>query len=403
MTKWQRRFCLMLAALICITMGFTEPVYADECPHVFEERRAEATCTESGVAYDECILCGATANYRNIEPLGHEYGAWEISDAPSCLSGGEQIRYCTRSGCNTAETQSVPALGHDNSTTVYDASCESEGYTEDRCSRCGRVSKRDFVAALGHDLVSQVIAPTCTAKGYTLVTCKCCDYEQKHTATEKTPHTYDNGAVTKEPTETAMGRITYTCTGCGETRTETTPRLVNPFVDVIRSDYYYTPVLWAVNRGITTGVDETHFVPNATCTRAQVVTFLWRAAGSPAPGTTVCPFQDVSENGYYRNAVLWAVEHKITSGVSATRFAPNDPCTRAQVVTFLYRAAGSPEWNATDRFRDVRRDDYYYTCVSWAADLGITTGVDSLRFGPNQSCTRAQIVTFLYRDAHPKS
>lgn len=170
------------------------------------------------------------------------------------------------------------------------------------------------------------------------------------------------------------------------------------FRDVNQSDYYYDAVQWAVEKGITEGTSATTFSPDASCTRAQMVTFLYRAAGSPAPKSTVNPFTDVSANDYYYNAVLWAVENGITTGVSADRFAPGATVSRAQTVTFLYRANGSPAANGAS-FSDVAADEYYANAVAWAVRSGITTGTGNGKFAPNADCTRGQIVTFLYRSS----
>ena len=165
------------------------------------------------------------------------------------------------------------------------------------------------------------------------------------------------------------------------------------------SDYFTEPVYWAVAMGITTGTSATRFSPASSCTRAQVVTFLWRAAGSPAPTKTDNPFGDVKEGAYYYSAVLWAVEKGITTGTSATRFSPDASCTRAQIVTFLYRYAGSPEVSANTGFADVSATAYYAKPVSWAVANGITNGTGNGKFSPDSVCTRAQVVTFLYRQA----
>ena len=170
------------------------------------------------------------------------------------------------------------------------------------------------------------------------------------------------------------------------------------FRDVTQSDYYYDAVQWAVEKGITEGTSATTFSPDASCTRAQMVTFLWRAAGSPAPKSTVNPFTDVSANDYYYNAVLWAVENGITTGISADRFAPGATVSRAQTVTFLYRANGSPAASGAS-FSDVAADEYYANAVAWAVRSGITTGTGNGKFTPNAPCTRGQIVTFLYRSS----
>ena len=169
------------------------------------------------------------------------------------------------------------------------------------------------------------------------------------------------------------------------------------FQDVADDMYYTDPVDWAVYNDITKGVSNVDFAPDATCTRAQVVTFLWRAAGRPEPTSRSNPFRDVKSDAYYYNAVLWAVEKGITNGVSATAFGPDQSCTRGQVVTFLWRFRGAPKMSANNPFGDVRYGEYYYDAVLWAVSQNVTNGVSATAFGPNQTCTRAQIVTFLYR------
>ncbi|MBO4938475.1 MAG: leucine-rich repeat protein [Oscillospiraceae bacterium] len=172
----------------------------------------------------------------------------------------------------------------------------------------------------------------------------------------------------------------------------------NPFIDVIKKDYYFTPVLWAVSKGITTGLSPTYFGVDENCTRGQFVTFLWRAAGEPEPTTADNPFTDVEPGQFYSKAVLWAVEKGITTGLSPTTFGVNDPCTRAQVVTFLHRFAGKPVPSITDNpFDDVESGQFYSTAILWAVEEGITNGLDANTFGVNVPCNRAQVVTFLYR------
>lgn len=168
------------------------------------------------------------------------------------------------------------------------------------------------------------------------------------------------------------------------------------FIDVPASAYYYDAVYWAVDEGITNGTTATTFSPNKACTRAQMVTFLWRAAGEPEPETTVNPFTDVAAGAYYYDAVLWAVEQGITNGTTATTFSPDATVTRAQTVTFLWRSAGSPTVSGSG-FADVASDAYYAGAVAWAVSEGITNGTTTTTFSPGSSCTRAQIVTFLYR------
>lgn len=189
--------------------------------------------------------------------------------------------------------------------------------------------------------------------------------------------------VIGEQYKAPQGRVSYT----------------EPFTDVT-AGVYHDAIMWAYKSKITTGVTETTFVPKDSCTRAQIVTFLYRAAGSPEVAENVTnPFTDVSKDSVYYNAIMWAVEKKITTGVTDTTFEPNSPCTRAQIVTFLYREAGSPELakDAANPFSDVSDSSVYYNAILWAVEKKITTGVTETTFVPNDTCTRAQAVTFLFR------
>ena len=170
------------------------------------------------------------------------------------------------------------------------------------------------------------------------------------------------------------------------------------FDDVAADAWYHDAVQWAVINGVTEGTSETTFSPKDACTRAQVVTFLWRAAGEPQP-TADNPFRDVPDDAYYHDAVLWAVEQGITKGTSEDAFSPDAPCTRAQVVTFLHRADGSPVTTAELTFKDVPADAWYADAVRWAVEQEITTGTSADTFSPNKTCTRAEVVTFLHRCA----
>ena len=169
------------------------------------------------------------------------------------------------------------------------------------------------------------------------------------------------------------------------------------FVDVATGSYYEDAVDWAVGNGITQGTDATHFSPDGICTRAQAVTFLWRAAGSPKPETRTMPFTDIPAGSYYYDAVLWAVENGITKGTSDTTFSPNMTCTRAQIVAFLWRSEKSPAAGSRNLFADVKSSAYYADAVLWAAKEDITKGTTNTTFSPNTDCTRSQIVTFLWR------
>lgn len=169
------------------------------------------------------------------------------------------------------------------------------------------------------------------------------------------------------------------------------------FMDVPDGSYYEKAVDWAVKNGITAGTGDNYFMPDGICTRAQAVTFLWRVAGSPTPKTEVMPFEDVPEGSYYYEAVLWAAENEITVGTSATTFSPELTCSRAHIVSFLWRAAGYPSAGTVNPFTDVPENAYYINAMLWAVKQEITVGTTPSTFSPDEGCTRAQIVTFLYR------
>jgi len=228
------------------------------------------------------------------------------------------------------------------------------------------------------------------------------------------PHEHSYTAVTTEPGCTEGGYTTYTCacgevyvadhtdalghdwhgTGCrrcGEERG-------NSFEDVPEDSFYIDPVLWAVEKGITTGASETAFDPEGECLRGHVVTFLWRAAGEPEPAGQNNPFSDVKETDFFYKAVLWAAEQGVTNGISANEFGPYAQCSRAQVVTFLWRAMGQPDVTAAEHpFTDVDTKQFYFQPMLWAVQNGITNGLTATEFGPGAVCNRAQVVTFLYR------
>ena len=209
---------------------------------------------------------------------------------------------------------------------------------------------------------------------------------------------YSDAALSKPVTQLTLGGTKTVYAGWIETPViPDVPVVVLPFTDVAADAYYYNAVLWAVGMGITNGISDTAFGPDMVCTRAQVVTFLWRAAGCPVAQNDDMPFADVTRDMYYYDAVLWAVEQGITNGISDTEFGPDAECSRAQIVTFLWRSQGSPAVEADGEFHDVDADAYYATAVEWAVDNGVTNGVGDDAFAPDAECTRAQTVTFLYR------
>lgn len=215
--------------------------------------------------------------------------------------------------------------------------------------------------------------------------------------TDATIH-YKPNTSTIEPTPTPVPTTAPTITPTVTPLPTASPVPKPEFTDVKENAYYAQPVAWAIENGITSGIGMGKFGPENSCTRGQIVTFLWRAAGSPNPKTIVNPFTDVKSTDYYYKAVLWAVENNITSGVGKGKFGPGNSCTRGQAVTFLWRAAGSPNADSTGKsFTDVKAGSYYERAVNWAVANKITSGTGANTFSPDNSCTRGQIVTFLYR------
>lgn len=349
LTEKVRRLLLpmMLALVLAV------PVRA-ECVHDFVQMRLEPGCEKDGLSWLECRICGYCVNLDTIPPVGHTFDEWYVLTAPTCTRDGMAVSDCTV--CGHQQTMPIPSLGH--------------GY------------------------VAEVRNPSCTAGGYTRYTCRACSSYYIAEYTDPLGHQYEDGVLLKEPTETDRGRVRYTCLRCSD------PHLVYySFLDIDSGAYYFTPVLLAVDKGITSGIDETHFAPAAVCNRAQVVTFLWRAAGRPEPDSIENPFVDVPAGSFYEKAVIWAYRSGITTGTDPTHFSPDAPCNRAQVVTFLHRAKGCPEPTEITDFPDVKAGTFYHKAILWAAQRQITVGMDGGCFRPELPCSRAQIVTFLYRDA----
>ena len=270
-----------------------------------------------------------------------------------------------------AALEQKPSSGGDDNAPTY-------AIEVDKDIRNGEVTANRRYAERG-DTVTITVTPD---KGYTLETLTVTDKNGKEVKlTEK------NG---KYAFTMPASKVTVTATFMDDNT------MLNFFVDVKASDYYYDAVLWAAQNGITSGTDAEHFSPNQPCTRAQIVTFLWRAAGSPEP-KAMSSFADVSTDAYYAKAVAWAVENGITTGTGDGKFSPDATCTREQAVAFLYRASGSPAVSAGSAFSDVAANAYYADAVAWAEKNGVTGGIGGGLFGSGNTCTRAQIVTFLYR------
>ena len=290
---------------------------------------------------------------------------------------------------------------HAYQSVITKPTCTEQGYTTHTCTNCDDSYVDTYVDALGHSFTNYVSDgnATCTQDGTKTSVCDRCDAVD--TVIDKGSahgHEFTEWTVVQKPTETVEGLESRYCLNCGVEETRAIACLVNPFGDVPSGSFYYEPVMWAVENGITNGTSATTFGPNDQCMRAHVVTFLWRAVGSPEPTRTDNPFVDVKPSDFYYKPVLWALENGITSGMDATHFGPTAYCNRAQVVTFLYRTMGSPAVeSAGNPFADVPVGLWYTAPVLWAVENGITNGLSATTFGPDTVCNRAQIVTFLYR------
>ena len=486
----------------CTVCNATKTEAIDATGHTpVEVAEQPATCTEAGhKAGTKCSVCDAIlSGMEEIPATGHT----EVIDArvePTCTKPGKtEGKHC--SVCNAVITaqEVIPAKGH---TEVVDpaveATCTATGLTEGKhCSVCNEITVAQEVVPMKEHTAVTVSgkAATCTEAGLTDgEKCSVCGTELKAQEPIKAlGHSWDGGKVTTAPTYEKTGVKTYTCGICKATKTESIPQLVNsgsgssgggsnktttypvnittktedngttsfsskmaskgnmvtitveperhyevdevivrdskgkqlavkdngdgtftfempadkvtveptftwvnPFADVANSAYYVDAVEWMLKREVTQGTTETTFSPNLNCTRAQIVTFLWRAAGSPEPKGTV-GFADVSAGSYYAKAVAWAVENGITGGTGNGLFSPDATCTRAQSAAFLYRAAGRPAVNGSAGFSDVAADTYYAQAVAWAKEHGITGGIGGGLFGSANDCTRAQIAAFLWR------
>lgn len=261
----------------------------------------------------------------------------------------------------------------------------------------------EYSVVVAHKYSKKVVAPTCAEQGYTQYTCLICNHQYSDEKTPSTGHTAGDWKTVREATTSKTGLKEKRCTVCNtllESQSIPKKQATKPsinFVDVKKSDYYYKAVAWAVANNVTSGTTKTTFGPNESCSRAQAVTFLWRAAGSPAPKSSKNPFADVRKSDYYYKAVLWAVENGVTAGTSKTAFSPNEACTRGQIVSFLWRAQSGKKVSAANPFKDVKSGAYYYNAVLWAVKNNVTAGTSATKFSPNETCTRGQIVSFLYR------
>ena len=333
--------------------------------HVYTSAVTAPTCTERGYTTHTCA-CGESYTDTYVDALGHSFKNGECT-----VCGAEDPNY----------KPPTPVHRH---TVVVDAAvaatCTETGLTEgSHCSTCNAVIvAQEVVPALGHKPeLKNAKAATCTEAGYTGdKVCSVCGV------------TVEKGRELK-----ALGHkfVDGVCSECGAKDPS-----YNPFKDISKDSYYYDAVLWAVANDVTKGTSATTFSPDEGCTRAQIVAFLYRAAGSPKVENVKNPFTDVNKNSEFYDAIMWAASEGITVGTTVTTFSPDEVCTRAQIVTFLYRASGD-KVTAKATFNDVAADAWYAEAVTWAAANGVTEGTGANAFSPNLTYTRAQAVTLIYR------
>ncbi len=335
--------------------------------------------------------------------------AWENKVIPfeenETLFRPDDLFCCVKYNFTNKTYTMVSEHSWDGGVVTY-PSCVKTGFTTYTCTICGKKEDRDPTQTIDHAWESAVTAPTCTEEGYTTDTCKICGARQKRDFVEPIGHDFGQWTVSEPATSEREGveiRICRRDSSHVEYRAIPKPKptsMPNPFQDVSSKKYYYKPVLWAVNHvpQITNGTSADMFSPDNSCTRGQIVTFLWRAMGKPEPKIANNPFQDVEKSAFYYKAVLWAVENQITRGTSKTMFSPDDTVTRGQTVTFLWRMERMPEVNGLSPFEDVATGAYYSGAVLWAVKNGVTNGTSPTTFSPDEPCTRGQIVSFLYRD-----
>ena len=338
--------------------------------------------SDNGVDFEE-IKTGswdANQNWKTVEFEAQTVKYIRLVSVTACTDNNSVFASAAEIRLVGVETE-APPCDHTRTETrnAKDATCTEDGYTGDTvCKDCGeKIAEGEVITATGHTFGqwTETKAPTCTEKGTETHTCACGESESRDI--DALGHDYVDGA----------------CSRCDDV-------LTSEFADVLAGKFYFDAVAWAMENKITHGMTETAFGPEDECTRGQVVTFLWRAAGSPEPEGTENPFTDVDEGRFYYKAVLWAVEKGITKGMTETSFAPNATCTRGQVVTFLWRAQNKPEAASAEHpFTDVEEGKFYYDAMLWAVENGITEGMTETTFAPNGTCTRGHVITFLFRAA----
>ena len=386
-----------------------------------------ATCTEAGnEAYWTCSGCGKYFSNENgtneiekdswvLKTLGHDMTKTDAKEATCTEDGNNEYYTCSRCGgvfkdeagtqATTVEAETLKKLGHDWSNkngicARCDAKCTETHKPGTTCSVCHKYTSYPYVPgaptypatapAVPNGTVA--VSPANASKGANV------------TVTVKPNEGYELGSLAVKDAsgdllplaDLGNGKYSFVMPdGKVSVEAEFVKTAATSFADVPANDYFADAVKWAVDKDVTNGLTDTMFGPYESCTRTQIVTFLWRAADSPEP-RTASSFTDVPASAYYAKAVAWAIENGITNGMTETTFAPNATCTRGQSVTFLYRALKGTASGSTN-FTDVKSDAFYTDAINWAVANNVTNGTSNTTFSPNADCTRAEIVTFLYR------
>ena len=415
---------------VCTVKGCTyapvDDTYVAATDHTWVNTQTlPPTCTEQGTAFYKCSVCGATRTEK-IAPLGHDLSRCDLQPAATCTQPGRAVGTCARCGVQIDEV--IPAKGHDYSyaETSVAPTCTEPGHYKGTCPTCGK-DYDDVVPALGHDWGEWVtsIEPTVSTVGYRYHICARCNTREGEDIPKLHTHTWDAGVVTQKPTAAEPGVRTYTCTVCGQTRTEAIPATGVPetcnggpacpgyaFRDMpAPSIWSHAGLDYCIDRGYIAGTSATTVTPDGECTRAMIVSILYRVQGEPAKVNgyelkkLAPPFDDVERGRWYTDAIWWAKLTGVVSGMSPSTFAPDDPITRAQLAVILYNytqqfAPGSlTETGSLTGFPDAGSvPSWARTAMAWAVGNGLISGVGEngvsyLR--PEGCATRAQVATIL--------
>lgn len=417
---------------VCTVKGCTyapvDDTYVAATDHTWVNTQTlPPTCTEQGTAFYKCSACGATRTEK-IAPLGHDLSRCDLKPAATCTQPGRAVGTCARCGVQIDEV--IPAKGHDYSyaETSVAPTCTEPGHYKGTCPTCGK-DYDDVVPALGHDWGEWVtsIEPTVSTVGYRYHVCNRdgCGYREGEDIPKLHTHTWDAGVVTQKPTAAEPGVRTYTCTVCGQTRTETIPATGVPetcnggpacpgyaFRDMpAPSIWSHAGLDYCIDHGYIAGTSATTVTPDGECTRTMIVSILYRVQGEPAKVNgyelkkLAAPFDDVERGRWYTDAIWWAKLTGVVSGMSPSTFAPDDPITRAQLAVILYNytqqfAPGSlTETGSLAGFPDAGSvPSWARTAMAWAVGNGLISGVGEngvsyLR--PEGCATRAQVATIL--------